>query len=77
MVDLYSVASYNVYSVACCGGLVILLCVAQVEADWEVKVKCVCVSCLYAAGSGLRIPAQLQSVTDWLMCRLHRGPYFS
>ena len=34
--------------------------------------KCICVSCLYAAQSGLRIPAQLWPVTDWLMCRLCR-----
>ena len=71
MVDLYSVTSYNVCSIMCCGGLVMLLCVVHVEADCEVN--CVCVSCLYAAGSGLRIPTQLQHVTDWLMHRLHRG----
>ena len=64
MVDLYSVASYNVYSIACCGGLVMMLCVVHVEADHEVIMKCVCVSCSYSTGSGLRIPNQLQPVTD-------------
>ena len=34
MVDLYSVASYNIYSVACYGGLIRLLCVTHVGADW-------------------------------------------
>ena len=75
MVHLYLVASYNVYSMVCCGGLVMLLYVVHVEADCEVKVKCVCVSCLYAAGSNLRIPTQLQPFTDLLTCRLHRGPH--
>ena len=37
MVDLCSGASYNVDSVACCGGLVMLLCVVDVEADCKVK----------------------------------------
>ena len=56
MVDLYSVASYNFYSVACCSGLVVLLHVVGLGADCEVNMKCVCVGCLYAAESGFRIP---------------------
>ena len=74
MVDLYSVASYNVYSMACCGGLVMLLHVVCVGADEGVNMKCACVSCLYAGEISLRIPTQLQSVTDWLIHRLCRGP---
>ena len=62
MVDLYSVASYDVYSMACCGGLVMLLCVVHVGADCEVK--CGCVSYLYATESGLIIPTQLQPVSN-------------
>ena len=37
MVDLYSVASYNVYGMACCGVLIMLLCVVHVGADCKVK----------------------------------------
>ena len=37
--------------------------------------KCVCVSCLYAGGNGLKIPTHLQAVTDWLMHRLCKGPH--
>ena len=37
MIDLYSVASYNVGSMASYGGLVMLLCVVHVDADHEVK----------------------------------------
>ena len=52
-----------------CAGLVMLLHVMCVGYE----LKCVCVVSLYADGSNLRIPTQLQPVTDWLMHRLHRG----
>ena len=43
MVDLYAIAIYNIYSLACCGGLVMMLCVVHVGADCEVKGEvCIC-----------------------------------
>ena len=73
MVHLYSFASYNVYSMACSGGLVMLLYVVCVEADHEVNVKCVCMTCLYAAGNGFQIPAQLQLLLIGLCIGVMQG----